>query len=361
VTGGRWPAAGRVAVAPELAVDLLQELLTIPSPSGSEGRLAGFLARAMGQLGLDARIDEAGNVIGQTGTGAGPSVLLLGHMDTVDRPLPVRRDGDRLYGRGAADAKGPLAAMVCAAAARPEFPGTIRVAGTVEEERRSRGAAHLVATMPAPDRLVVGEPGGWSSVVLGYKGKLDIEYRVERPSTHSTNPAAKAGELAVAFWLALLEQLGPERDHARFGHPAATLRAVEGDMVAASLTVDCRLPPGFDRDRFLAVLQERAGDGTLRVLHQVPAVRVERGNPVARSLSAAIRRHGGRPRPLLKTGTADMNLVAASWPVPMAAYGPGDSSLDHADDEHVRLDEYLAAVAVLATALDELAGDLTPR
>jgi LysW-gamma-L-lysine carboxypeptidase len=243
---------------------------------------------------------------------------------------------------------------VCAAAARPDFPGTLRVAGTVEEERRSRGAAHLVRTLPAPDLLVVGEPSGWSSVVLGYKGKLDLEYRVERPSTHSTNPAAKASELAVAFWLALLEQLGPERDHARFDRPAATLRAVEGDMLAATLTVDCRLPPAFDREGFLAALQGRTDGGSVRVLHHVPAVRAARGNPVARALSAAIRRQGGRPRPKLKTGTADMNLVAAAWPVPMAAYGPGDSSLDHTDDEHVRVDEYLRAVAVLAGALDEL-------
>jgi LysW-gamma-L-lysine carboxypeptidase len=351
------PAGDPAAAAAGRAVDLLAELLAIPSPSGREGRLAGFLARAMGELGLDARVDGAGNVVGRTGSGEGPTLLLLGHMDTVDRPMAVRRDGGRLYGRGAADAKGPLAAMVCAAAARPRFPGTLLVAGTVEEERRSRGAAHLVATLAAPDLLVVGEPGGWSSVVLGYKGKLDLRYRVERPATHSTNPAAKASELAVAFWQAVVEELGPGHDHARFDRPAATLRAVEGDMLAATLTVDCRLPPGFDRDRFVAALRDRAGDGSLTVLHHVPAVRADRANPVARGLSAAIRRHGGRPRPLLKTGTADMNLVAPAWPVPMAAYGPGDSSLDHTDDEHVLLDEYLRAVAVLTTALDELAGD----
>jgi len=234
------------------------------------------------------------------------------------------------------------------------------VAGTVEEERRSRGAAHLVETLAAPDLLVVGEPGGWSSVVLGYKGKLDLDYQVRRPSTHSTNPAPKAGELAVAFWQDVLEELGPDRDHARFDAPAATLRRVEGDMLEASLTVDCRLPPGFDRDRFLAALDRRAGDGTVTVLHHVPAVRAGRANPVARGLSAAIRRHGGHPRPLLKTGTADMNLVAPSWPVPMAAYGPGDSTLDHTDDEHVEVEEYLRAVAVLTTALDELAGVTGP-
>jgi LysW-gamma-L-lysine carboxypeptidase len=346
----------RVTAAPDRAVELLAELLAIPSPSGGEARLAGFLAGAMAELGLDARVDGAGNVVGETGTGTGPTVLLLGHMDTVDRPLPVRRDGLRLYGRGAADAKGPLAAMVCAAAARPGFRGTVRVAGTVEEERRSRGAAHLVATLPAHDLLVVGEPSGWSGVVLGYKGKLDLEYRVRRPSTHSTNPAAKASELAVGFWLAVLEELGPDRDHARFDHPAATLRAVEGDMLEASLTVDCRLPPGFDPEAFLAALGRRADGGTVAVLHHVPAVLAGRANPVARSLSAAIRRHGGRPRPLLKTGTADMNLVASSWPVPMAAYGPGDSTLDHTDDEHVEVEEYLRAVAVLTTALDELTG-----
>ncbi|MFD0690618.1 M20/M25/M40 family metallo-hydrolase [Actinomadura fibrosa] len=339
-------------------VDLLHAMLSIPSPSGREDELARFLEKAMNDLGMAARRDGAGNVIGDIGAGKGPVVMLLGHLDTVDRPLPVRRERGRLTGRGAADAKGPLAAMITAAAARPSFPGTIRVAGAVEEERLSRGGEHLARTVAPPDALLIGEPSGWSRVVLGYKGKIDIEYRVTRPATHSTNPVAKASEVAVAFWHGLLEALGPERDHGAYGLPAATLRGVHGDATEARLDIDCRVPPGFDAAALAGRLRLLADGGEVTVVRHVPAVRSARSDPAVRAVTAAIRRHGGTPRPILKTGTSDMNTVAPHWSVPMAAYGPGDGSLDHGDDEHIEIAEYLKGVDVLTTALDELAAAL---
>jgi LysW-gamma-L-lysine carboxypeptidase len=337
------------------AVELLHRMVAIPSPSGRERPLARFLEEQLGRLGFDARLDDAGNVVAETGAGTGgPTVLLLSHLDTVDRPIPVRREAGVLYGRGCVDAKGALAAMACAAARRPGFPGRLRVVGAVEEEWLARGGHHVARTQQAPDLLLVGEPSGWSRVVLGYKGKLDLTYRVTRPPTHSTNPAPKATELAVAFWQRLLAALGPDRDHGAFHRPAATLRTVSGDPTDALLDVDCRLPPGYDVAGLTDALRAAAGDGTLTVVRVVRAARADRANPVARALSAAIRVNGGTPRPTLKTGTSDMNTVAEHWTVPMAAYGPGDSSLDHGDDEHLDLAEYLRAINVLTTALDEL-------
>lgn len=344
------------AVTPE---DLLHEMLAIPSLSGDEERLSRYLEDRMRGLGFAARRDEAGNVIGDIGAGDGPTIMLLSHLDTVGPPLPVYRDGDRLHGRGAVDAKGPLAAMICAAAARPTFPGSIRVIGAVEEERLSRGGHHIARTLPPPDALIIGEPSGWNRVVLGYKGKIDLQYRTARPATHSTNPRPKASEAVVAFWQGLLEALGAERDHAAFGLPAATLRSISGDLVNGHIDVDCRIPPGFSVTGFVARLRDLAGDGDLKVIRSVPAVRATRSDPVVRSLSAAIRTHGGEPRPTLKTGTSDMNTVSEHWAVPMAAYGPGDGSLDHSDDESIEIPEYLRGIAILTSAIDELADTLT--
>jgi LysW-gamma-L-lysine carboxypeptidase len=339
------------------AIALLHQMLAISSPSGAEHELAAFLVPALAELGFSSRIDEAGNVIGDIGRGEGPTLMLLSHLDTVDRPLPVRRTATALHGRGAVDAKGPLAAMICAAARRPDFPGTIRVIGAVEEERLSRGGHHVARTLPQPDWLIIGEPSGWSSVVLGYKGKIDVEFRVQSPPTHSTNPAPKATELTVAFWLALREALGPDLDHGKFHVPAATLRRMEGDVLRAYLDVDCRVPPGFDVEAFTRALRLAAGQGSVEVIRHVPAARAARNNPVARCLTAGIRRCGGQPRPLLKTGTSDMNTVGVTWSVPMAAYGPGDSSLDHGDDEQLSIAEYLTAIEVLTSCADELAGE----
>jgi [amino group carrier protein]-lysine/ornithine hydrolase len=347
------------------ALDLLRRMLEIPSPPFEERALAELLAEAMTDLGLAAWIDAAGNAIGEAGAGEGPTVLLVGHLDTAPGVVPVREDGRRLFGRGASDAKGPLAALVLAAAQARDAPGRIVVAGAVEEETpASRGAQHLAATLDPPDALIVGEPSGWACVTLGYKGKLDAVYRVSRPATHPTNPAPKATEVAAAFWsdvLSLVEGWDRQGDDRRHGHAAfdrlaVTLSAMHGDLEAAELELCFRTPVGFDVDGLLSLLADLGRGGTLEVVGRVGATRADRKSAVVRALTAAIRRHGGEPRLKVKTATSDINVLAEHWTVPMATYGPGDSRLDHAADEHIEIDDYLNGIRVLADALQWLSG-----
>ena len=352
------PVASSASVDPEAAVELLRRMLEIPSPSGGERELAEFLAEAMSELGLAARVDEVGNAIGETGTGAGPTILLVGHLDAAPGVLPVRVDEGRLYGRGAADAKGPLAAMVLAAARARELAARLVVAGAVEEETpESRGAHHLARTLDLPGALIVGEPSGWSGITIGYKGKLDVVYRVRRPATHPTNPIEKATEAAARFWAEAVEAVddgGDGSGHASFDRPAATLCSIQGDLEAAKAEICVRTPPGFDTDGLLASLRRASRGGKLEVLARVGAVRAERSSPVVQALSTGIRTCGGRPQLKVKTATSDINVFAEYWSVPMATYGPGDSRLDHAADEHIELDEYLEGIDVLGVALAEL-------
>ena len=349
----------------DLALDLLRRMLEIPSPPYEERRLAELLVEAMSDLGFAAWIDEAGNAIGETGAGDGPTVLLVGHLDTAPGLVPVREDGRRLFGRGASDAKGPLAALVLAAAQAREAPGRIIVAGAVEEETpASRGAQHLAATLEQPDALIVGEPSGWSCVTIGYKGKVDVVYRVSRAATHPTNPAPKATEVAADFWtdvLSLIEGWDRRGDDRRHGHAAfdrlaVTLTAMRGDLEQAELELCFRTPVGFDTDGLLSLLGDLTRGGELEVVGRVAATRAGRRSPVVRALSGAIRRQGGEPRLKVKTATSDINVLAEHWAVPMATYGPGDSRLDHADDEHIEIDDYLKGIRVLADALHELSG-----
>ena len=343
------------AVDRNRALRLLTRLLEIPSPSYEEAALAAELVPAMRELGFDAGIDAAGNVVGELRRGAGPTVLLIGHLDTVPGQLPVRSTGGRLYGRGAVDAKGPLAAMVCAAAAATGFAGRLVVAGAVEEETpRSRGAVAIRQTHEPPSAVIVGEPSGWSTVVLGYKGKLDLRYEVTCPPTHPSNPAPKATELAAGCWARLVELLGPAAGHATFDRPGATLTSISGDLTFARAELSVRTPPGFDAAGLVAALRGRLPAGRLTVLNSVPACRVGRRDPVASALFAGIRRLDGRPTAKVKTATSDMNTLAEVWRVPMATYGPGDSRLDHGDDEHIVLADYFRAIDVLCLALAEL-------
>jgi LysW-gamma-L-lysine carboxypeptidase len=348
-----------MTVQPEVA--LLYQMVRIDSPSRAEHELARFLAVQCRDLGLRAVVDEVGNLVAETGTGRGPTILLLGHLDTIDDPIPAHLYPDRVAGRGAVDAKGPLAAMLSAAAKRLDFPGRLIVAGAVEEEvPGSRGATHLRSTLDRPDAAVIGEPSGWSTVVLGYKGILDLRYRVRRPATHPTNPMEKATEAAAAFWADAVAMLGPDASHAAFDRPAVTLGRMAGDLTEARLDFSYRLPPGFDVEALLRQLRDRARGGDLDVLGMVPAVRTSRGDPVVRALNTGIRRAGGTPRHKLKTATSDMNTLAEVWDVPMATYGPGDSRLYHSAGEHILIDDYLRGIAVLGTALDELALIVAP-
>ncbi len=347
------------SVAGAVAVDLLREMLEIDSPSGSEARLARFLAGAMADLGLTVRTDLVGNVIGETGAGGDPTVLLVGHLDTVPGRIAVRREAGRLYGRGACDAKGPLAALVVAAAQHGgSFPGTLVVAGVVEEETPgSRGAAHLSATVAEPDALIVGEPGGWDAITLGYKGKLDLAYRVCRPPAHPARPASRASEVAAAFWADVVRIAAggrPGDGHAAFDRVGVTLSAMRGDPESAELELSLRLPVGLPAGDLLDRLRAAVGDAQLDVLAYVDAIVVDHRSPTVRALRAAIRHFGGEPRMKLKSGTGDMNIFAQRWRTPAATYGPGDSRLDHTDAEHINVDDYLRGVSVLDHALADL-------
>jgi len=347
--------AGGLLVDDLYAVGLLRGMLEIPSPSFHEQRLAGFLVDAMRDLGLTAHVDPAGNAIGELGRGPGPVVMMIGHLDTVPGEVPVRSEAGRLYGRGAADAKGPLAAMVCAAASATRFGGRLVVVGAVEEETPgSRGAVAIRGTFGKPDALIVGEPSGWSTVVLGYRGKLDLCYRVECAATHPSNPVPKATDWVYRAWTAALETLGPDAGHESFDRPGVTVTGITGDIASAAAEFSIRTPPGFDDQGFVTALRRRLPVGTLEVVHSVAACRVGRSDPVVSALAQGIREADARPTYKVKTATSDMNTLAEVWDLPMATYGPGDSRLDHADDENIEIAEYIRGIGVLTTALNRL-------
>jgi LysW-gamma-L-lysine carboxypeptidase len=341
--------------------DLLHAMVAIPSPSGAEHDLAVLVRDSMADLGFRARIDEAGNVIGEIGEQQGPRILLLGHLDTVPGQLPVVRSRGEIHGRGAVDAKGPLATMI-AAAARAHPAAQLMVAGAVEEEvASSAGARHLLRTLETPDAIIIGEPTGWSGVGIGYRGCVRLDVTAHRPATHSSSPESKAVEVVAELWYELRGYLRDQHPGGGlFDSATGTLLSLHGDGEFAQAAIACRVPAGFDfeaMDKYVDSMRERA---EIRVNERVPAVERDRTDPVVRALTAAIRAAGARPTLKQKSGTSDMNVVNGSWPVPMAAYGPGDSKLDHTDREHVEEAELERAVDVLAATIEQLGRTLGP-
>ena len=342
---------------------LVHGLVGIPSVSRQEGDAVEWLVARMAERGFRASVDDAGNAVGEIGSGR-RHLVLLGHIDTVPGEIPVRVDEGELVGRGAVDAKGPLAAFVCAATAPP--PGLrVTVVGAVEEESPTSAGARHRATLAAPDWCVVGEPSGWDGVTVGYKGRLVLRVALERTARHGAAPGATVSEEALAIWSTLRSAAearagaGPERLDCRLegmtGGPAGGLTE------RAELTVGYRIPPGLAVDELerevRRITPDRAGDATVTVIRAgaEEPVRTARGSPLAQAFARAIAAEGGQVVFKAKSGTSDMNILAPAWGCPMVAYGPGDASYDHTPMERLSLVEYDRSIAVLKTVLLRLA------
>jgi [amino group carrier protein]-lysine/ornithine hydrolase len=353
----------------DLKVDIADALLTglveRYSPSTHERSAAAFLVQQMTALGFDARIDGAGNAVGVLGAGD-RTLMLLGHIDTVRGFITVRREGDRLYGRGAVDAKGPLATFVAAAAAAgPQPDKRIVVVGAVEEEAAtSKGARYLLDRF-APDAVIIGEPSRWDRVTVGYKGRLLVEYTLSREIGHTAGPDGSVCEEAFDFWQKVQAYAASyngctnhNQDKLRmFDQLSPSLRAMhkseDGFIETATLTLGFRLPPGLDLAATQAELAALAGDAEVRFRGYEAAYHASKANRLARAFVKAIDAEGGRIKFKIKSGTSDMNVVAPIWRCPILAYGPGDSALDHTPHEHIDLKNYHRAIAVLAHVLEE--------
>jgi len=340
------------------------------SPSGNEGEAVKWLVARMKSLGYDkAFIDGAGNAVGLMGKGP-KQVVLLGHVDTVSGEIKVtlkpnpspERQAELLYGRGAVDAKGPLACFVDAVAQVGALDQhQFVVIGAVEEERDSQGA-RFVATQYKPDFAIIGEPNHWDRVALGYKGSAWADVTVKRAQAHTASAEATAAEAAVEVWLkiqAYVDSFNVDKQKV-FDKLLLTLRGMDSDSNDfeqwARLKVGVRLPLDVSPEDWYEKLKEVAEDALVEPAgFAVPAWKCEKNTQLVRAFLIGIRSQGGEPRFVYKTGTADLNIVAPVWKCPALVYGPGDSNLDHTPDEHISLGEYMKAVSVLRATLIRLA------
>jgi LysW-gamma-L-lysine carboxypeptidase len=339
----------------------LRELVNIYSPSGGEAPAVEYLVNLMKRSGLEAHIDEVGNAVGTT-KGKGVKILMVGHIDTVTGNIPVREtDEGLLYGRGTVDAKGPLMAMVFAAARLADRSDVnITVIGAVEEETSSKGARALQDRYQ-PDFIIIGEPSGWDSICIGYKGHMRATYKVQCPHVHRAHPRANAIEVALQYY-AEVQSLCGSREYFKNEPMFETLTVAPMDIkidrdeynTTVVLDLDFRIPNEFPIKELEDNLNAFNVGGELEIYHSDPPVLVDKNNKLVRSLLSAIRTNNGIPRFKKKTGTSDMNILAQYWSVPIISYGPGDSSLDHTGDEHIDIEEYQRAIDVLVKALEEL-------
>lgn len=365
------------------AIELVRGLVAIPSVSRHEAAASAWLVEQMRAAGYDrAFVDDAGNAVGELGdASAARTIVLLGHIDTVPGNIPVRIEGDLLFGRGSVDAKGPLATLAAGAArfgsaATKAADVRVVVVGAVEEEAATSKGARFIAsrfdgtTEPIPAACIIGEPSHWNRVTLGYKGRLLLDFTADQPMAHTAGPDASVASVVVDFWnwvTAHAARVNDGKDRVFDQLSPSLRRFITATNEQMHDTVDAqfawRLPVGFDADAFMKELEDQvvrpSGSEAVKTTFDLTfrgyekPWRGDRNNVLVRSFLAGLRTVEPAEKLgfVLKTGTSDMNVVGPAWQCPIVAYGPGDSSLDHTPNEHLPVDEYWKAVNVIEQTL----------
>ncbi len=362
------------------------------NPPGREIEVARYLAQVFERDGFSAEIDEykpgRANIVAKLVNGDGPVFAFNTHMDVVPagegwsgNPFDLRERDGMLFGRGACDAKGPLAAMIEAMrllrAEDASWRGTLLGVFVGDEEAASEGAKHYAALRPKIDFAVIGEPTS-NGTVIAHKGSLRPWVRIHGVSAHSGTP--DAGENAVysaARFIRMVERFHRDvirhRTHPLVGGASLTItRALAGtaDNILpdrCDLLLDRRMVPGEDETAVKAELADLVSRAATEIgvraeiVNYKPttggATETAARHPVAIASLAASRRHGAKvTEPKGFQGACDLvhfRTAGAQGTV----IGPGSLNLAHKPDEFVPVDEFVIASLIYRdVALEMLRG-----
>jgi len=351
-------------------VKLLLDSLRIYSPTSQEAELATFLADRMGPLGYsNVHIDKAGNTIGEIGKGKS-RLLLCGHMDTVPGKLAVSHKQGRVYGRGAADAKSPLCALVLAGAGAADSGVSITFAGVTQEEGEGAGVQQLIRSGDNFDYAVFGEPSGASRITVGYRGRVSLYVTVRTAGGHAGSPWAQRSAFdELNLLLSRLKRYERSKeipgDHFRSVSVSPTLvRAGTYHNVIPNMceaTLDLRIPPSIPSFRAIEEIRYYASQTDKGAMIDVSegepteAYEADTTSTLVRAFQRAILlRLKTKPSLVRKTGTGDMNTFAHKKSATCVTYGPGLSRTSHTDGEMVHVKDYLGSIEVLKEAIRQL-------
>ena len=402
-------------------VDLTCDLIRFPTvnPPGEGyrpcaeyigGRLAkrGFeveYVRGDGTPGDSDQYPRVNVIARREGSRPGPTVHFNGHIDVVEvgagwtvAPFDaVVRDG-RIYGRGACDMKGGLAAAIVAVEALvdtdPDFPGAIEISGTVDEESGGYGGVAYLAergwfSAPRVDHVIIPEPLNVDRVCIGHRGVWWAEIETHGRMAHGSMPFL--GDSAIRHMAAVLDRFerdlypklaerisdmpvvpdgarqstmninsvhgGQAEDHA--GLPAPCVADSCRMVIDRRFLIEERLD--YVRKEVVGILEDLAATRPgfrfdLRELFAVEPSLSDRDGPVASATAAAIREViGVEPDIVCSPGTYDQKHVDRIGKLKdCIAYGPGLLDLAHQPDEWVGIEDMTAAAKVMATSASRL-------
>lgn len=354
--------------------DLLARLVGFPSVvGGPNGAIIGFVADYLRAHGIEPTLvpgpeGDRWNLFATIGDASRPGYVLSGHLDVVPAgepdwqadPFVLRRDGDRLIGRGACDMKGFVAAalsMVPDLVAMP-LSAPVHLALSYDEEAGCRGVPHLLAALPGlcapPLGAVIGEPSGLVPV-LAHKGKAALRLVATGVAGHSSRPDLGANAihallpaLNAAAAQALALQSGPQ--DARFAPPWSSLQigTVKGGQAVniipdrAEAQIEARAIQGVDPKAILDPVVAVARGLAVDWLSSYPALALDPDHPLARLMAGLT---GAAPLGAVSYGT-EAGLYQEAG-IPAIICGPGDIARAHRPEEYLTTDEVQHACALI--------------
>ena len=383
----------------EELVRLTQELVRSPSvyrpevPDGNEEGTARFVAEYLEGAGLEVRTEEVApgrpNVwAAWEGDLPGKTLLFEAHTDVVTEgaaedwehpPFDAERAGGRIYGRGACDTKGNLAAAVVAVRAIKDsgvpYPGRIVLCHPVDEEGMMAGIKAFIRGGHAEgvDAAVICEPEE-NQLCVRQKGALRAELTVRGKMAHGAmplsgvNPVTRAARFVVAVERLEREEVERCGEDPFVGYPSLTPTILMGpeagepqiNVVPASayVALDIRTTPSQSHKELVGKLEgivDRLSsedpdfDATLEVIEERPPTETQKDEPLVRAMDAAYRRlTGEEPRYNGVPGATDGTFLHAWSGIPIITTGAGDREIPHHTDEWVDEEELLAACRLYA-------------
>lgn len=385
----------------ERLIGLCRELLRLPSLSGQEEQVARCIRKTMEDYGFDrAEIDRYGSVVGTIqGKRPGPTVLMDGHIDTVPVSDPGQWTHDpygaeivdgKIYGRGASDMKGSVAAMISAAAhfaqdTCRDFAGRVCVSCTVHEECFEGVSSREVIRNVRPDFVIIGEATS-TTLKIGQRGRAEVVVETEGVTCHSSSP--EKGVNAVHHMCALIGEIRKIRPntHPLLGqgileltdiisspYPGASVvpglcratfdrRTLVGeteesvlDQVRAAIARAQESVPELKARVYLAQGSEACWTGdTIAAKRFFPAWAMEEDHPLVQKALAGLR-EAGIDAPLSHFDfCTNGSAFCGEAGIPTVGFGPSLETLAHVVDEYIEIDQLTRACRGFAGILSQL-------